>query len=466
MRRVSKLGAALAVALSVAFATPSAAHAAAIPTVRVGLEKKKINDTYSDSLITEDNNVVFKTTDEKAWDAEWKKYSNDRSYQRTSKTIGSVTTYYIYQTTYKNEITGASSLVRDDVAPEEKNAEESTFTSTVYVDEGVPTDLAVSLRSGDTHIKKIKSSKKSVLSAELNKKKSTVTKTDKNVSYYTDKDGNKYYYKTTGEKVYLPKDNTKDSPEYKATNGSSATAYIRINPKKTGTSKVSFKIYNKDGKETGKASIKVIVRSDSDILKTFTFAGKNLLPKKWGEANYINNGRKINESNYNYTDKKKGKLVVKANKGYKIVKIQVGTFEKPTAVNGYSYDKYTNTYYNTDNEYYSDSRSGKGVTKHYDYNGDGDYLDTVNGNSEYYAGLKFKTVKSGKTIKLGKYASESHNWTTTSVDKNKDGNKTTVTNSKYYNDYATTLIVVTYYNKETRNYGRIEMPLYTKNQAK
>lgn len=467
MRKVSRIGAAaLAVALSVAFATPSTAHAARIPEVVVNLSKEKTNDTYSSGLITKDKNVVFQTTDRNAFYAEYKKYWKDNSYGSTSRTIGNVTTYYIYRITYKNELTGATSTEEKDVNPSATYSDEVKLTSKVYVNAGEPTNLVVYLRNGDTTIKKVKSSKKSVLTATIDKKNSQVTKTDNNAEIMTDKDGNKFYYRSTGEKVYLPKEHTRDSAEYKATNGSSSQITIRLNPKKPGSSKVSFKIYNKDGQQTGKATVKVEVRSDADIFKTVTFAGKSLIEKKFGDTNYINYGRRASENayDYNFTEKTKGKLVVKGNKGIKIVKIQVGTYEKPTGINGLHYDEYTNTYYNNDNEYYSSSRNGKGVFKHYDYNGDGDYLDNVNGISESSIGYKFKTVKSGKTIKLGRYAYWTDKFTDTYVDKDKTGNKTTTEELTKNQDYAPTKIIITYYNQMSKSYGQKEFTLYTTNK--
>ena len=464
MIKVSKLGAAaLAIALSVAFATPATASAAGYPVVAITQEQVENGQTYGDGTITTDEKIIYQTTDYEAYRTERAKYSNRDDISFTSRTISGKTNYYIIQRTYKNEITGATGDKKT-VAPEVKATDDWFLTKQVYVNAGEPTYLRVNLINGDTSIKGVKSSKKGVLTAEIDKKNSSVSISEFGASYKTDAAGNYYYLSTTGVKTMLPKDKwgycDTDSAEYKATNGSRASIMIKVNPKKAGTSKVSFKIYNKDGKQTGKASVKVVVRSDSDVFKTLTFGGKSLIQKKYGDTNYINYGRRHGSYDENVSNKTKGKLVVKANKGYKVVKIQVGTIKKAQKYDGYFYDKYSNSFYNEDSEYYSYSESGKysglpGV----DLNGDGDVLDTVYGIEEANCSMNFKTVKSGKTIALGKYG-YAGSAEQTYVSKSKSGNKTRKTTEKVQSAFAPTTILITYYNQETKAYRTVSYTVW------
>ncbi|WP_026498124.1 hypothetical protein [Butyrivibrio sp. WCD2001] len=466
MRKFSKIGAtALALALSVAFATPASVNAANYPVKYIELEREKTNVTYSSKLITEDNTIIYQTTDYKAFQAEAAKYSGDSTVKRVTTTVKGNKTYYLVRTTVKNEISGATG---SDADPKATYAEEETLTKRIYINSDGPTLLGVGLRNGDVAIKKLKSSKNSVLTATIDRSKGGVAKTDENADIEKDKNGNYYYRTSTGQKIIIPK-NAKgtgydqESAEYKNSNGSAAAVYIKLTPKRCGTSKVSFAVYNKYGKQTGKIAVKITVRSDGDVFKTFSFGGKSLIQKHYGDKNYINYGRKVNSYDYNLSTKKKGRLVVKANKGYKIVKILVGTYEKPKSIKGVDYDKYSNTYYDVDNEYGSSSAKGKTNATPHDYNGDGDVLDKVYGNYEYNRGMKYKTVKSGKTIKLGQYGSDSGKWTTTEVDKDaKLGNKTTTIDEVYYSDYAPTNIMVVYYDIEDKYYGVTSTTIYAK----
>ncbi|WP_026526048.1 hypothetical protein [Butyrivibrio sp. VCD2006] len=479
MGKFSKLGAAaLAIALSLTTLAPISANAAGYPTVDIELSTTKTNQTFDDALITENNTVIYSTTDRNAFTVEWDKYKNLQGYSRdSSSTDGKNYTYYIIQKTYKNEITGAVGLSKADVSPNSQYTEEKTLTKEVYVVAGEPTILNVELMNGDTAIKKVKSSKKKVVTAALDKKHKSVTITSSHPQIYSDNTGY-YYRKSTGEKVYIPKSASgysydKESAEYKNSNASSASIGILLNPKKAGTSKVSFSIYNKDGQQTARVSVKVIVRSDNDVFKTLSFGGKSLIQKKYGNSDYINYGKRTSAYDLNVTTKAKGKLIVKPNKGYKIVKIQVGTYTKPTKIGGYSYDVYTNTYHNSQSEYSSKTRSGKGYFTHHDRNKDGDYLDKVYGSYESEVGMKYQTVKSGKTIKLGQYAYNADSVTTASTSTYTSGGgcgcdstpvttttEASTTTRSSYDQYAKTNILITYYDQRSRAYRVTTYSLY------
>ncbi|MBE5859455.1 MAG: hypothetical protein E7301_04945 [Butyrivibrio sp.] len=483
MKHFSRIGAtALALALSVTFVTPTTVLAAkenydAREYVR--LERKKTNDTYSDGCITTDVKVVGQYDDYNAMiaaaeaagyykDDEWVDgYAyEDRYNAATSKYV-----YFITYTTYKNEITGQSSAKREDVDPDSTYAQEQSLTSKVYIDTDEVTLLGIQLRNGDTTIKKVKSSKKKVVTAKLDKKNSSKSVTNDNVwDWDRDSAGNCYYYTTTGTKVILPKDSEGNldfnSDAYKNSNASSGMAYIALTPKKSGTSKVSFDIYNRNNVKTGSASITVVARSDSDVFKKLTFGGKSLIEKKYGDTNYIDYGRKADDTDNGYTTKTKGKLVVKANKGYKITKIEVGKLTNKTE-NGSS-DIYFGTR-NIDNEDYTSTTNYKGTNHFVDLNGDGDYLDTVRGQSESNSNFTFKTIKSGKTLKLSTVAANGTTTATNNSKKDKNANGELVnrtTTGKYQENLAPTVIRITYYDKDEREYRVKDYTLWRKAKVK
>ena len=483
MKHFSRIGAtALALALSVTFVTPTTVLAAKEnydARVDVELERKKTNDTYSYGCITTDVKVVGQYNDYDAMiaaaeaagyykDGKWVDgYDWEEQYdEATRKDV-----YFITYTTYKNEITGQSSVKKDDVNPDPTYTKELSLTSKVYIDTDEVTLLKIPLRSGDTTIKKVKSSKKKVLTATLDKKNNSKYVTNDNIyAWNPDSDGNYYYYTTTGTKVILPKDSEgnldETSEAYKNSNASSGTAYIVLTPKKSGTSKVSFDIYNRNNVKTGSASITVVARSDSDIFKKLTFGGISLIEKKYGDTNYIDYGRKVNDSDNGYTTKTKGKLVVKANKGYKITKIEVGKLTNKT-VNGDA-DIYFGTR-NIDNESYTSTTNYKGTNHFVDLNGDGDYLDTVRGQSESNSNFTFKTIKSGKTLKLSTVGYNGTLAETTNYKKMKNANgdlvNSTSTSKGQYN-LAPTVIRITYYDKDAREYDVAEYTLWRKAKVK
>ncbi len=242
-------------------------------------------------------------------------------------------------------------------------------------------------------------------------------------------------------KVKLAGDGYTETGYYEAT--------IYAYAKKAGTYTVSYNLtYLDENKAVQKEArtIKVIAKEYKPF-KTVTFAGKSLWYDKSSASKYI---YKTND----FTTKKSGKLVVKAAKGFKINKIEVGTYEKKTT-SAESYLKGDNTtaYQNTDTTTYSFSGS---ITESKD---EEDYY--VNGNPVYdtYGNpieCKWKTVKSGKKIKLSTVIEglNKYNYTVTTNITDTDKKITTTTKSSYkYNkrtgNTAPTIIKITYTDTKT-----------------
>ncbi len=224
--------------------------------------------------------------------------------------------------------------------------------------------------------------------------------------------------------------------------------YLYAYAKKAGTYTIKYNLTYRDSNydiQTEERSIKVIAKEYKPFTKV-TFAGKSLWYDKNTKSKYI---YKTND----FTTKKSGKLVVKAAKGFKINKIEVGTLENKT-ISAADYFTNEDEYYeNTDSTTYT--YSGTAIT-HKSYK---DYY--VNGNIAYdefgnVISRKWTTVKSGKTIKLSTVISNTYskiNCTRTSTTTNDD---TTVTNrnTTYKANYrkgalAPTTIKITYTDTRT-----------------
>ncbi|WP_408071722.1 hypothetical protein [Butyrivibrio sp. JL13D10] len=476
MMKFSRIGAtALALALSVTFLTPSTVSAANEKNYdaeyEVGLGNVRTSTYYDDDLVSVDNKKIAeyatKAEAEKAFaDAG---YKEDDGYSVKNWVKGGKDVWVIIQKIYKNEITGKTASKEEEVV--DKYASEVQFDKTINIKKGEVTLLRVSLINGDTAIKKVKSSKKKVVTAALDKKNTSKMETNENVSYYMlekDNDGNYFYYTSLGTKVIIPKDKEGDpdtsSNEYKNSNASSASVGIKLTAKKPGKAKLSFDVYNKNGTKTGTASITVVVQSDDDVFKTFSYGGKSLIMKNYGDSNYINDGREVGGSDNNFTDKKKGKLVIKANNGIKIVKIEIGKLSKKS-FNGVVNDD-DGTYENIDDDFETRTASGKSTYHPVDLNGDGDFLDTIYGISEKNGeAFTYKKFKSGKTLKLSTVGVSSTGKSSISYKKYvKNANDELV----YFNSTGTsqsnlapTVIRVTYYDKENKSYRVTTKTLYT-----
>jgi hypothetical protein len=88
-------------------------------------------------------------------------------------------------------------------------------------------------------------------------------------------------------------------------------SYISVYSAKEGKYKVTFNVYNKKGKKLKAFSVKVYV-SNTDAIKSMTYGGKKVECSEFS----------------NLMTKKSGKFSVKLNKGYKLKKIQVTTYNK------------------------------------------------------------------------------------------------------------------------------------------
>lgn len=86
------------------------------------------------------------------------------------------------------------------------------------------------------------------------------------------------------------------------------SAAIGVYAKKKGTYKVTFNIYDKNGKKKGGTkSVKIYANNDTAV-KSFKVDGKNI-------------------ENLTYYNKKSARIKVTMNKGYKLKKIEVGTYK-------------------------------------------------------------------------------------------------------------------------------------------
>lgn len=225
--------------------------------------------------------------------------------------------------------------------------------------------------------------------------------------------------------------------------------YLYAYAKKAGTYTIKYNLIYRDSNssdlQTEERSIKVIAKEYKPFTKV-TFAGKSLWYDKNTKSKYI---YKTND----FTTKKSGKLVVKAAKGFKINKIEVGTFENKT-ISAADYFTNEDEYYeNTDSTTYT--YSGTAIT-HKSYK---DYY--VNGNIAYdefgnVISRKWTTVKSGKTIKLSTVISDTYskiNCTRTSTTTNDDTTITTRNYTEKVNNrkgsLAPTTIKITYTDTRT-----------------
>ncbi|WP_044913745.1 hypothetical protein [Butyrivibrio sp. WCE2006] len=500
MLKVSKLGAtALALALSVTFLTPSTALAASKPSATVNLDKVGTNTLRVDedvkSIFTQSGErdaveaAVVKAGIAGGWlsatevgefenpiylyDGEgYSTYYYKDGYQFNFKDLDTYSDdtdnvkYTVTQRVYINPTTGKTSVKEDDVYVNDEAAMQK-FVSGIRIAAGETTYLSVPLINGDINITNVKSSKKKILKAKRFEKKDVVLTSNANVIVKSEVVGGKtvhYFYTSAGEKVVLADDYTKD-PKYLAATRSNAVVYIKLTPVKTGSSKLSFDIVNEQGTVTGKVETTVYVVSDQDMLKTFTFAGKSLLDDYSNPKNFWY-GKKSSDTDYNVSSANSGKLVVKANKKYKVVEIKVGTIgltpytSEIAAKEGHG--NYGYTYSNI---------SGNAVDAGIDLNGDGDTDDIIDGVSESNARYKFTTVKSGKKIKLSKVGvdqSYSYEVNSRTRDNGKDiyaknvaGNAVSEKfTNKGYALVAPTVIKVVVYDTLAQEYHTIEKTIY------
>lgn len=228
--------------------------------------------------------------------------------------------------------------------------------------------------------------------------------------------------------------------------------------KKAGTYTVNFNMtyYDDNDKIQKEAkSIKVIAKEYKPFTKV-TFAGKSLWYDKNSASKYI---YKTN----NFTTKTKGKLVVKAAKGFKINKIEVGTYESKTVSANEYYNK-NNTYTNEDTDTYSRTYSFSGSYKTAKTFADDYKLYDAYGQE---INCKWTPVKSGKNVKLSKVlaSNSTANLTKTVTNTNKLSGEVTTTKSSTKYNYrkgasAPTIIRITYTDTRTGEVHQWEKTIY------
>ncbi|WP_026499341.1 hypothetical protein [Butyrivibrio sp. WCD2001] len=514
MVKISKIGAvALAMALSVTFLTPTTALAA--KKVEDSMTLQKVSDYYDDAAIIDKDVKSFADITETAAtygaarDAAYKKmfdafvangiatttkpadnvYCDDRTISGTTYyyddsdttwsydddddgTVYTVKLANIRGTVYKNSATGKTSMFRSEVDSNytADEAAANQFQSAIMLKKGEITYLRIPLEGGDTAISKVKSSKKSVVTAKAYNKLGgeTVTNADgvhiePKYDAATDKTTYTVWYQpTVGARVvvgtYEKYDDAEAAVKASTQSANSATRYIALDAKKVGKSKLSFSIVNKNGTVTP-VKVNVYVVEKVAVFKQVTFAGKSLLDD-YSKTNNINYGKVRGEDYWNLSTKKSGKLVVKTNKNFQVKKIEIGKLYKETITEGMSgTNPQTGEQYDHSNTYSAYNRTSS-VTEHrVDLNGDGDFDDIIGGISESEVTYKFTPVKSGKKITLSTVGNDggfdsSLNWTS------KDGKNTKgeiLTGSSSYknrNYFATTVIRVTYFDKISKTYGQ------------
>ncbi len=498
--RFKHLGATmLAGALALSMVLAPTTHALAYTADRAATQGTYRNG--NSSLINKNESVVYKFTK-----AEVQKMQADNTaeYQKIVNEYGDpfddpygvwdiqyisgVKYWIITKTVYENSVNGKTSDSKEDVTDGD-----IAIPSTLVINTKSWYDLNLAFNGGNVGIKNVKSSKKKVATVTLADESKTIVSTNKTI--FRDSKKGKYYYEGAyEERVYV------DGPNA-IVNASYGSATVRIYAKKKGTSKLSFNIVNKDGKVTGKKTITIKVK-DTTPFKTLTYAGKNLIydPVEGKEdKNYIYYGRNYDKdaSLGYYTTKAKGELVVKMNDGYKLVKIEVGKlFQEKIASNldvnsnksRYATNKRKVEKYTDEDQF--NSYSGLQTDEHYvDLNGDGDYLDIVNGVKEWDVDFKYTTVRNKSKITLSKvkeetkYSSKTYNNSAYVSQEKTDanGNWMKDDNGDYLYDYrlvdaddytqssysskgvyAPTSIKITYYDKDAKAYKVYEKSIMLK----
>lgn len=206
--------------------------------------------------------------------------------------------------------------------------------------------------------------------------------------------------------------------------------------KKAGTYKVTYTVKDINGSVvTPTQTLTVVAKDDVSPFKKITYAGKSLWDNE-GSRFYGLTDTTV------YTTKAKGKLVVKPASGYKIKKIEIGSYnvladETDTETEeGYR----TETTTTTSNKSTSIKYTNKyGNTSEYDkYD---EYGNKITGE------MTFKKVKSGKKISLGT-VKKTYTETSKSV-----YTESTYTSTSVYDSsdlLPATTVRVTYYDKTTK----------------
>ncbi|WP_022761191.1 hypothetical protein [Butyrivibrio sp. AD3002] len=241
-----------------------------------------------------------------------------------------------------------------------------------------------------------------------------------------------YYKKVDGKKLYFYRDvnGNMQSAEWDALKEmykGSGWYRLQFYAKKPGKYKVNFNAVNAQGAVVANKSITIIAKADTRAIKSITFAGKNVLKDTDGDGR--DDYRNYYAKTGNYTTKKKGKLVVTANKGYKIKKLEISSAVVAA-------DKPDDGWEGTKN---------KG-TEEVDLNGNGRTDDVVNGQSEKSVNRVWKTIKNKKTLKLSTTSEDAE--VDYSLVNKKDNSKTKV--RKTNGIIHPTFLRVTYYDTKNK----------------
>ncbi len=466
------------------------------PAVRVSAytaDRSTTRDAYRNgngSLIDRDEKVVYKFTKKQIDEMKAQntqeyrdivdKYGdplNPYNYRWDVVYIEGVKYYIVTETTYTNTLTGKTSDEKEDVGID------IGMPKTLVLNTGSYYELELYFNAGNVGITGLKSSKSKVASAVIaNQHKEITSNNDSPIKDY--KTNKSYYEGAYGERIYV------DDPNA-AINRSKGTVTLRINAKKKGTSKLSFNVVDRNGQKTGSKTITIKVK-DTQPFKVLTFANKNLIynpitGKEDKDYIYAGNNKDKDASEWasGYTTKNQGKLTVKMNSGYKLVKIEVGKLYKEKIGSKLDENDNKSDYEAGKKEWNAfkdkrqfDTYSGETAYGHKaDLNGDGDYLDTVNGVDEDSVDFKYSTIRNNTKIKLskvtgsGKYTSRTYNSYTSQVetdengavkkDENDDEIKTyKLTDQNDYSEesgssnsmYAPTDVKITYFDSDAGQY--------------
>lgn len=174
---------------------------------------------------------------------------------------------------------------------------------------------------------------------------------------------------------------TTKSNSKQVTKSGGTDVYVYGYAKKAGTYKVTYTVKDINGTVVVPTqTLTVVAKDDVSPFKKITYAGQSLWTNE--ESRFD-----LSDDTNVYTTKKKGKLIVKPASGYKIKKIEVGTYN---AVATETSDSTTTT---------TNKNSGKAYTNSY---GTTSYVTSYNEYGMAVTGTKtYKKVKSGKKITLG-----------------------------------------------------------------
>jgi len=212
-----------------------------------------------------------------------------------------------------------------------------------------------------------------------------------------------------------------NSNSKQVTKSGGTTVSVSGYAKKAGTYKVTYTVKDINGTVVVPTqTLTVVAKDDVSPFKKITYAGQSLWTNE--DSRFA-----LSDDTNVYTTKKKGKLIVKPASGYKIKKIEVGTYN---AVATETSDSTTTT---------TNKNSGKAYTNS---SGTTSYVTSYNEYGQAVTGITtYKTVKSGKKITLGTVP-----YTYTRV----------TNNTSYTSTYEGTALLpattvrVTYYDKTTK----------------